>query len=190
MLSYSLNTINAPLLCSLISALCSLLSNLCSLLSALCFLIFALILNIFFIPSQPVSDDITQHTPAFDHVVKKGEKLLATRAPGKEKKVLRKRLDILEEKWKDVLTQLSTRETQIEKVLELVEEYSNVNSEFTVWLTDTEKRLESSLAPVSDKDAVEKQQELLEVHFYYIFIIIFFSCLNYYLKYHLSFSAM
>ena len=95
--------------------------------------------------------------------MKKGEELLETRAPGKEKKVLRKRLDDLEKRWNDVNMQSTTRETQIEKVLGLVDDYNHVNKEFVTWLSDAEKKLETTLKPVHDQDAVEKQQELLEV---------------------------
>ena len=95
--------------------------------------------------------------------MKKGEELLETRAPGKEKKVLRKRLDDLEKRWNDVTAQSSTRETQIEKVLGLVDEYNNMNKEFLTWLSEEEKKLETTLEPALDQDAVEKQQELLEV---------------------------
>lgn len=112
---------------------------------------------------QPVSDDILHHTSAFEYVMRKGEELLETRAPGKEKKVLRKRIDDLDRRWKDVLSRSTTREAQIKKVLQLVEEYSNVNSEFTAWLDDTEKKLSSCLFPAQNEDTVGKQQELLEV---------------------------
>ena len=95
--------------------------------------------------------------------MKKGEELLETRAPGKEKKVLRKRLDDLEKRWNEVTAQSSTRETQIEKVLGLVDEYNNMNKEFVTWLSEEEKKLETTLEPALDQDAVEKQQELLEV---------------------------
>ena len=95
--------------------------------------------------------------------MKKGEELLETRAPGKEKKVLRKRLDDLEKRWNDVTAQSTTRETQIEKVLGLVDEYNSVNKEFVTWLNDEEKKLETTLEPALDQDAVEKKQELLEV---------------------------
>ena len=100
--------------------------------------------------------------------MKKGEELLETRAPGKEKKVLRKRLDDLENRWNDVNKQSATRENQIEKVLGLVDQYNNVNKEFLPWLTDAEKKLETSLEPAHDETAVEKQQELLEVRCSYI----------------------
>lgn len=95
--------------------------------------------------------------------MKKGEELLETRAPGKEKKVLRKRLDDLQKRWNEVTAQSSTRETQIEKVLGLVDEYNNMNKEFVTWLSEEEKKLETTLEPALDQDAVEKQQELLEV---------------------------
>lgn len=95
--------------------------------------------------------------------MKKGEELLETRAPGKEKKVLRKRLDDLKKRWNDVTKQSTTRETQIEKVLGLVDEYNNVNKEFVTWLSDEEKKLKTTLEPALDQDTVEKQQELLEV---------------------------
>jgi hypothetical protein len=95
--------------------------------------------------------------------MKKGEELLETRAPGKEKKVLRKRLDDLEKRWNDVNERSSTRETQIEKVLGLVDDYNHINKAFVTWLSDAEKTLETTVEPVHDQDAVEKQQELLEV---------------------------
>lgn len=111
---------------------------------------------------RPIGDDIAQHTSSFDHVMKKGEELLETRAPGKEKKVLRKRLDDLQKRWDDVTSQSSTRETQIEKVLGLVEDYNNVNKEFVSWLSEGEKKVETAHKLIHDQDAVEKQQELLE----------------------------
>ena len=121
------------------------------------------VFNSLSLPFQPIADDIAHHTSAFEHVMKKGEELLETRAPGKEKKVLRKRLDDLEKRWNDVTAQSSTRETQIEKVLGLVDEYNNMNKEFLTWLSEEEKKLETTLEPALDQDAVEKQQELLEV---------------------------
>ena len=95
--------------------------------------------------------------------MQKGEKLLETRAPGKEKKVLRRRLDDLNTRWHDMKEKCTTRKDQIEKVLGLVDNYNNISAVFVSWLNETEKRLESGLEHVDDEDIIEKHQDLLEV---------------------------
>ena len=77
--------------------------------------------------------------------------------------MVRKRLDEIEKRWQDVVSRSSTRETQMKELLELVEEYSNVDKEFSAWLNEAEEKLVACAALADDKDAVERQQEILEV---------------------------
>lgn len=111
---------------------------------------------------QPICDEVTQHEPVFAAVKKQAEKVLDSTEPGKERDRIQQKLNIMEARWDKVQKATADRQTQLEQMEPVAQEYQEAVQELLPWITITEKKMASLQSLPCDKKIMERFEEVMK----------------------------
>ena len=116
---------------------------------------------------QALEKDLDQHKPIHEHVMQKGEAVLGTMKPGREKEKLEQRLQDLDTRWNELSNKINERSEKLEEVEPSASRYVHCSEPFTNWLLESEERLKNCEKIPEDEESATQQLELLEVRVYF-----------------------
>ena len=111
---------------------------------------------------QPICDEVSQHEAVFAAVKKQAEKVLESTEPGKERDRIQHKVYIMETWWDKLQKATTDRQTQLEKMEPVAQEYQEAVQELLPWITVTEKKLSSLQSLPCDKKIMERFEEVMK----------------------------
>ena len=111
-----------------------------------------------------VTDSLKQQEPVYEKIMEIGQALLESAPDETDGESLKEDLNDLTSKWQDVMSKANTREENLKNALPLTKSYRTAHDDFTNWLNETERKLESIDDMPLDVDNIERiEQRLTEL---------------------------
>ena len=111
-----------------------------------------------------VVNSLKQQEPVYEKIMEIGQALLESSPEETDIEPLKEELNELTSKWQDVTNKANTRGESLNNALPLAKSYSTAQDDFGNWLSETERKLESTDEMPLDVENIEKvQQRLTEI---------------------------
>jgi chromosome segregation ATPase len=111
-----------------------------------------------------VVNSLKQQEPVYEKIMEIGQALLESSPEETDIQPLKEELNALTSKWQDVTNKANTRGESLNNALPLAKSYSTAQDDFGNWLSEAERKLESTDEMPLDVENIEKvQQRLTEI---------------------------
>lgn len=106
-----------------------------------------------------LKDDVHQTDQLADELIARIEHLLENTEPSPDRENLEKRLEDMKTRWNAVKSKTSERQAEIDRHAPVLHEYHEDVGDFSVWLSDLDKKLSSQEPIGCNVDSICKQQD-------------------------------
>jgi len=112
--------------------------------------------------TEELSDSVAQMQPVLEKLLVAGEKVLEASDPGKDRDTLQQKLDDLKEKWENVKSRATERDSNVASVIPDAKSFHTGAQKFDLWLSETERKLGAVNTDSVSPEELSQQQKALE----------------------------